>query len=112
MTRRKRPTEDEVTRERNRERIEREQAKPEFGHAHTRFRSGGFVDAWGAGPFTIEAGGKHFTFEDSDRFGPVVLNSDGDPASRQPGARSPFWNAHRHWVDGGRRLQADGKTCR
>ncbi len=83
----------------------------EFGH----FASigGGFcIDAWGAGPFVItdEKGGS-YRFEDSDRFGPSLIDSQDDIADVQPNSRSLFWRVHRIWVRQGRRLQDDGITC-
>lgn len=84
--------------------------EPEFGH----FYAGGKglrIDYWGAGPFTIEAEGKSFRFEDSDRFGPALVDRHGDPIKNPwPSPRSPFWRAHRIWVRQGRRLE-DGKAC-
>lgn len=83
----------------------------EFGHIAT--SGAGFrVDTWGAGPFVIEAGGKSFRFEDSDRFGPALLKPDGElRADPWPPERSPFWMAHRAWVKQGRRVTDDGVTC-
>lgn len=69
------------------------------------------MDAWGAGPFVISAGGKLYRFEDSDRFGPSLVTLGGDIAAVQPGENSPFWRAHRLWVRQGRRLAEDGVTC-
>jgi len=83
----------------------------EFGH----FASigGGFcLDSWGAGPFVIKTSDRtSFRFEDSDRFGPSLVKSNGDISDTQPKERSPFWRAHRIWVRQGRRLEADGVTC-
>lgn len=82
----------------------------EFGHIG--FDSGGsFIDAWGAGPYLIEAGGKLWRFADSDRFGPALVNKIGDPLTNPyPSERSPFWRAHRIWVRQGRRVD-DGIAC-
>jgi len=82
----------------------------EFGHVYG--RSGGFhFDSWGIGPFFItDENGKQYCFEDSDCFGPSLLGKKGDPLSKQPGERSPFWRAHSLWVRQGRRLE-DGKNC-
>lgn len=60
---------------------------------------------WGAGPFVIEVDGKSFRFDDSDRFGPYIITSAGDIATRQPTERSPFWRVHRIWVRQGRRVE-------
>lgn len=82
----------------------------EFGHrvwAGSGFRA----DAWGVGPFIITAGDKSFRFEDSDRFGPYLVAKDGRVLDGQPGERSPFWRAHWHWREQGRRTKADGITC-
>ena len=83
---------------------------PEFGH--TGVVGAGFcLDSWGAGPFVIEAGGKSFRFEDSDRFGPSIINLNGEFKARQLGERSPFWTAHRQWRKQGRRMKDNGLTC-
>jgi hypothetical protein len=69
------------------------------------------IDMWGAGPFLIEAGGKTFRFEDSDRFGPALVKKNGDPlANPWPGEFSAFWRAHRIWRRQGRRLEG-GTHC-
>lgn len=82
----------------------------EFGHFGR--ISGVFcIDAWGAGPFVITHQDKSYRFEDSDRFGPVLLNKNGEPSERQPGERSPFWDVHSLWRKQGRRLEEDGTTC-
>lgn len=83
----------------------------EFGHSARILGDGTCIDSWGSGPFRIEAGGKIFMFEDSDRFGPSILTKRGDIAARQPGEKSPFWNAHLAWVKQGRRLADDGVTA-
>ena len=81
----------------------------EFGHVG-RTGAGFCVDTWGVGPFLIEAGGKTFRFEDSDRFGPALCKQNGDLlANPYPPERSPFWKAHTAWVRQGRRL--DGNQC-
>jgi hypothetical protein len=63
---------------------------------------------WGAGPFTICAGGKLYRFEDSDMFGPIMIKKDGDPKKWQPGQYHPFWDAHRAWWKQGRRTIGEG----
>lgn len=82
----------------------------EFGHFAAIGR-GVCIDAWGAGPFEITVGRKNFTFEDSDRFGPLILDRRGMPADDQPPERSKFWMPYHMWLKGGRRLADDGKTC-
>lgn len=82
----------------------------EFGH-HGIIGAGFCIDCWGAGPFIIEVDGKEYRFEDSDRFGPSLLNKDDSIKARQPGERNPFWMAHLAWVRQGRRLDADGVHC-
>ena len=82
----------------------------EFGH--TGIVGAGFcIDSWGAGPFVIDAAGKQYRFEDSDRFGPSTLRKDGEIAVRQPGEKSPFWQAHFAWLRQGRRTAENGVTC-
>lgn len=87
----------------------------EFGHSHGAIRSGhgvAFIDSWGAGPYLIEAGGKTFRFEDSDRFGPNLVNKDGSVPNRcHPGQRSKFWRAHWLWIQQGRQVKPDKMTC-
>lgn len=80
----------------------------EFGHQGI-IGSSFCIDAWGAGPFTIEVCSRHFTFEDSDRFGPSIVTRTGEVAERQPREGSEFWRAHRIWVRQGRRV--DGARC-
>lgn len=43
--------------------------------------------------------GKRWRFEQTRMFGPILLRSDGEPAARQPGPRSPFWAAYQRWQD-------------
>lgn len=82
----------------------------DFGHVGV--IGGGFcLDSWGVGPYVIDVHGKIFRFEDSDQFGPVIIRKDGEPAARQPGERSHFWNAHHLWRHQGRRTKDDGITC-
>lgn len=57
----------------------------------------------------IDAKGKRWTFEMHPHCGPAVLNSKGDPADKQPGAKSPFWHAVTRWAQGGHRLDAKGE---
>ena len=83
---------------------------PEFGHIGV-IGAGFCLDGWGVGPFVIDAGGPVYRFEDSDRFGPLLLTKRDMPATNQPGERSPFWKAHRLWKRQGRQLADDGVTC-
>lgn len=64
-----------------------------------------------AGPTRVitDAKGKRWTFEMHPYCGPAVLNRKGDPANRQPGARSPFWEATTRWAQGGQRLNDKGE---
>lgn len=82
----------------------------EFGHSYS-WGSGVMIDAWGAGPFAITVAGRAFRFEDSDRFGPLLVRRNGDPTKNQPGERSPFWRPYALWRKQGRRLADDGVTC-
>lgn len=83
----------------------------EFGHVY----GGGYglrFDSWGVGPFIIrDENDKQYRFEDSDRFGPSLIGSKGDPLTRQPGENSPFWRVHRIWVQQGRRTAPGGIDC-
>lgn len=75
----------------------------EFGHIG--FRAGGFfVDQWGVGPYVIVAGGKTYYFEDSKRFGPMLVDAKGEPINDLIPSRSPFWKAWQRWVDEGRQV--------
>ena len=82
----------------------------EFGHFGM-IGGGVCLDFWGAGPFVIESGGRSYRFEDSDRFGPLIILKNGNPAVNQPGKRSSFWDAHWAWRNQGRRTENDGVTC-
>jgi hypothetical protein len=81
----------------------------EFGHSSCTVKGPSYaiyMDSWGDGPFVIEAGGKTFRFEDSDRFGPQLLTAKNEVRARPfPAMRSPFWRAHRIWVRQGRRTE-------
>lgn len=86
----------------------------EFGHTYAT-AGNVHIDTWGVGPFKIELAplGKSFIFEDSDRFGPVPLKKNGWEI-RAPGffaESSQFWSAWEKWVEQGRRIADDGKTC-
>lgn len=81
----------------------------EFGH-FSAIGAGFCIDAWGAGPFWIRVGKKTWRFEDSDRFGPTLVDRYGETLD-WPSERSPFWRAHRIWVRQGRRVSEDQMTC-
>lgn len=83
----------------------------EFGHKVQRSNNV-FIDSWGMGPFKIVIDGKMFLFEDSDRFGPMLLRKNGElRANPYPSVRSVFWGAYDMWVSQGRRTEGDGTTC-
>lgn len=84
----------------------------EFGHFASRGK-GIFIDEWGAGPFVIlDERGKSCRFEDSNRFGPMLVKTNGDIRDEPwPGERSAFWRAHRIWKRQGRRVGEDGQSC-
>lgn len=80
--------------------------KCNFGH-HFAQAGGAFLDAWGSGPFIIRRGRKSWWFEDSDMFGPTLIDKKThDPKDRQPGERDPFWFAYERWCKGGRKSRA------
>jgi hypothetical protein len=81
----------------------------EFGHSFANI-AGAHIDTWFAGPFVIkDVFGKRYRFEDSDRFGPVVISKRGEALARQPGQHSPFWHAWEFWKKQGRGV--DGERC-
>lgn len=82
----------------------------DFGHTYAS-AAGIRIDAWGRGPFLIEAKGSIYAFEDSDRFGPALLTKTGGIADKQPGERHVFWGPYHRWLRSGRPLADDGKTC-
>lgn len=83
----------------------------EFGHVAIA-GEGFHADGWGTGNYVITAeDGKTYRFEDSDMFGPALVDDRGDILKKQPGERSLFWRAHRIWKRQGRRTQEDGSTC-
>lgn len=64
------------------------------------------TDAWGAGPFILRDRGREWSFEFSDRFGPVVLIKDEEPAARQPTSpRNPFWRPFNAWLAQGKQVE-------
>jgi hypothetical protein len=78
----------------------------EFGHFGA-VGNGFCIDAWGAGPFILG----EWIFEDSDRFGPLLLDKIGNPLEKQPSERSSFWRPYHIWLNQGRKVESDGKTC-
>lgn len=79
---------------------------PEFGHIHGNGR-GIFVDGWGVGPFVITTSKGRFVFEDSDRFGPALLDiKTGDPTNKMIPSKSTFWKAYERWKKEGRKTVA------
>jgi hypothetical protein len=87
----------------------------DFGHVALKGKVDNYVvrvDGWGVGPFIIICGTNTFRFEDSDRFGPHLVNKDGSIcANPWPPEKSTFWPAYAKWRDAGRPLAADGITC-
>lgn len=81
----------------------------EFGHT-TMTGAGVHVDIWGSGPFEIKIGGKRFRFEDSDRFGPLLLNRHDEPRNNQD-IPAAFYAAYEKWRSQGRRTAPDGRNC-
>ncbi|MGZ8286128.1 MAG: hypothetical protein ACXW27_09050 [Allosphingosinicella sp.] len=62
---------------------------------------------WSRGPWWIKVAGKRWLFEFHGVCGPVVLYpATEEPMDRQPGARSPFWDAERLWREQGARVVA------
>ena len=55
----------------------------------------------------IQVGRKLVLFEDSEQWGPSLINQRGEILVKQPGERSPFWDAYHAWVRQGKRV-ADG----
>lgn len=81
----------------------------EFGHFHAS-AAGAHIDTWGAGPFMIEINGIPYRFEDSDRFGPMPVDADGELTGFFE-EDHPFWPAWQKWKDQGRRVAEDDMTC-
>lgn len=80
----------------------------DFGHTSIKM-AGAIIDCWGAGPFKIKVGDKVYLFEDSDRFGPALLNKrTHNPTGFQLGERHPFWPAWYMWKKDGRKVGDDG----
>ena len=86
----------------------------DFGHTAVRF-NGGFLDSWGAGPYTIRAGKRRYYFTDSDMFGPLLESKDGRVLDRQPISEThPFWAPYHMWRKFGRKGKKHGRwvVCR
>lgn len=61
--------------------------------------SGGLsITLGGSDHVVIDARGRRWTFEFHPYCGPIVLKANGDPASRQPSSRSPFWPPFEAWL--------------
>jgi hypothetical protein len=59
---------------------------------------GGFSLTTSGPAHTItDATGRAWRFELHHYCGPIVLRQDGEPKTRQPGSRSPFWPAFEAW---------------
>lgn len=54
--------------------------------------------------------GKAWYFEHHHFMGPSILKKNGDPARRQPGEKSPFWEAFQYWFDQGKETKKEGDT--
>lgn len=55
--------------------------------------------------YTItDRNGKVWRFEYHSYMGPTTLTKSGEQMERQPGQRSPFWEAFNAWADQGNRL--------
>jgi hypothetical protein len=77
----------------------------EYGH-FGRVVAGCAIDAWGAGPFILRDKGKEWSFEFSDRFGPILLNKDGEPRALQPiSPKHPFWRPFNAWLAQGKKVE-------
>lgn len=55
-----------------------------------------------------DATGRIWHFEMHPYCGPAVTNQRGDPANKQPGPRSPFWDAVTQWAQQGGVVDATG----
>ena len=55
-----------------------------------------------------DAAGHIWHFEMHPYCGPAVTNQKGDPSDKQPGPRSPFWQAVNQWAQQGCVIDADG----
>ena len=80
-----------------------------FGHIHAHFDCG-FIDAWGAGPYTLRVGKRRYYFTDSDMFGPLLESKHGKVLDNQPvSERHPFWGAYTMWRKSGRKGKKVGR---
>ncbi len=80
----------------------------DFGHESIR-GNGFFIDSWGVGPYVLITSKGHFVFEDSDRFGPALVDrKTGDPINEMIPPKSPFWKAYERWRKEGRKT-TEGK---
>jgi hypothetical protein len=47
----------------------------------------------------VMVNGKRVYFDFDKRFGPLVLDANGEPRKQQPGERNPFWQPFKIWLD-------------
>lgn len=56
-----------------------------------------------AGPeYRLRDGEKVWRFEDHRYCGPIILRTDGEPMSNQPGEKSPVWPLINAWYQSGK----------
>jgi hypothetical protein len=60
-------------------------------------------------PLTIETGGKVYHLSWHHWFGTIAETKEGEPLARQPGERSPFWDAVHWWEKQGMQVDDDGR---
>lgn len=56
----------------------------------------------------VDEEGKRHKFEMHPYCGPILLNADGDPASRQPSAKASFWRVTTWWSQQGGKIDGNG----
>ena len=59
--------------------------------------NGNSLNAGGPEHVITDVSGRAWRFEQHHYCGPIVLRRDGNPKTRQPGSRSPFWPAYEAW---------------
>lgn len=67
--------------------------------ATVRMPGGGLGTGPDASDRVIMVRGKPVRFEFSRRFGPTLINEDGEPMKRQPGPHSAFWKPFGEWLE-------------
>jgi hypothetical protein len=67
------------------------------------------ISMGGPDRFITDSNGKEWKFEMHPHFGPNVLTKNGDVAARQPGEKSPFWNAITAWTQQGERVDENAR---